>query len=179
MTSSLHELTALEAVNAIQAGQITASAYTNALLSRIEARESEVQAWQYLDPQQARDQAARLDAHRHLKSLPLAGAAVGVKDIIDTADMPTENGTVLDAGRRPLADATVVRLLREAGAVIMGVGLIDDRWGLDALTKLQVRSPRPACWSPWGSPGACCTSRSAVLAPLYWTRSPRSCSRWR
>ncbi len=66
-----------------------------------EARESEAQAWQYLDPQHARDQAARLDAHGDLKSLPLAGAAVGVKDIIDTADMPTENGTVLDAGRRP------------------------------------------------------------------------------
>lgn len=53
----------------------------------------------YLDLQHARNQAAKLDAHGDLKSLPLAGAAVGVKDIIDTADMPTENGTVLEAGR--------------------------------------------------------------------------------
>ena len=99
MTSSFHEFTALEAVHAIQTRQITASAYTAALLSRIEACESEVQAWHYLDPQHARNQAAKLDAHGDLKSLPLAGAAVGVKDIIDTADMPTENGTVLEAGR--------------------------------------------------------------------------------
>ena len=50
----------------------------------------------------------------------LHGVPVGIKDIIDTADMPTENGTVLHAGRRPAKDATVVARLRAAGAVIMG-----------------------------------------------------------
>jgi Asp-tRNA(Asn)/Glu-tRNA(Gln) amidotransferase A subunit family amidase len=163
MTSSLHELTALEAVDAIQAGQITASAYTNALLSRIEARESEVQAWQYLDPQQARDQATRLDAHGNLKSLPLAGAAVGVKDIIDTADMPTENGTVLDAGRRPLADATVVRLLREAGAAIMGKTVTTE---LAYMQPARTRNPCHLGHSPGGSSSGSAAAVAACMVPV-------------
>jgi Asp-tRNA(Asn)/Glu-tRNA(Gln) amidotransferase A subunit family amidase len=163
MTSSLHELSALEAVNAIRAGQITASAYTAALLSRIEARESEVQAWQHLDPQQARDQAARLDANDDLKSLPLAGAAVGVKDIIDTADMPTENGTELDAGRRPSADATVVRLLREAGAVIMGKTVTTE---LAYMQPARTRNPLNLEHSPGGSSSGSAAAVAAGMVPI-------------
>jgi Asp-tRNA(Asn)/Glu-tRNA(Gln) amidotransferase A subunit family amidase len=159
----LHDLTALEAVNAIQAGQITASEYTNALLSRIEARESEVQAWQYLDPQQARDQAARLDARGNLESLPLAGAAVGVKDIIDTADMPTENGTVLDEGRRPTADATVVQLLREAGAVIMGKTVTTE---LAYMQPARTRNPCHLGHSPGGSSSGSAAAVAASMVPI-------------
>ena len=51
---------------------------------------------------------------------PLHGVPVGIKDIFDTADMPTENGTVLHAGRRPTEDAMVVALLRQAGAILLG-----------------------------------------------------------
>ena len=161
--TSLHELTALEAVNAIQAGQITASAYTAALLSRIEARESEVQAWQYLDPQQARDQAARLDVRGDLSRLPLAGVAVGVKDIIDTADMPTENGTVLDAGRRPSADATVVRLLREAGAAIMGKTVTTE---LAYMQPARTRNPLNLEHSPGGSSSGSAAAVAAGMVPI-------------
>ena len=163
MTSSLHEFTALEAVHAIRAGQITASAYSAALLARIEARESEVQAWQYLDPQLARNQAAKLDAHGDLKSLPLAGAAVGVKDIIDTADMPTENGTVLDAGRRPSRDATVVRLLREAGAVIMGKTVTTE---LAYMHPARTRNPLNLEHSPGGSSSGSAAAVAAGMVPI-------------
>lgn len=163
MTSSLHELTALEAVNAIRAGQITASAYTNALLSQIEAREGEVQAWQYLDPREAREQAAKLDARGDLKSLPLPGAAVGVKDIIDTADMPTENGTVLDAGRRPYADATVVRLLREAGAVIMGKTVTTE---LAYMQPARTCNPCHLGHSPGGSSSGSAAAVAACMVPI-------------
>jgi Asp-tRNA(Asn)/Glu-tRNA(Gln) amidotransferase A subunit family amidase len=163
MTSSLHELTALEAIHAIRAGQITASDYTAALLSRIEARESEVQAWQYLDPLQALDQAARLDAGADLRVLPLAGVAVGVKDIIDTADMPTENGTVLDAGRRPSADATVVRLLREAGAVIMGKTVTTE---LAYMHPARTRNPRHLGHSPGGSSSGSAAAVAADMVPI-------------
>ena len=51
---------------------------------------------------------------------PLHGIPVGIKDIFDTSDMPTEDGTVLHAGRNPRDDCAVVALLRQAGAVIMG-----------------------------------------------------------
>jgi Asp-tRNA(Asn)/Glu-tRNA(Gln) amidotransferase A subunit family amidase len=163
LTLSLHEFTALEAVHAIRAGQITASAYSAALLARIEARESEVQAWQYLDPQLARNQAAKLDTHGDLKSLPLAGAAVGVKDIIDTADMPTENGTVLDAGRRPSRDATVVRLLREAGAVIMGKTVTTE---LAHMHPARTRNPLNLEHSPGGSSSGSAAAVAAGMVPI-------------
>ena len=163
MTSALHELTALEAVQAIRAGQITASAYTAALLSRIETRENEVQAWEYLDPGQARDQATRLDAQGDLKSLPLAGAAVGVKDIIDTAEMPTENGTVLDTARRPSADATVVRLLRGAGALIMGKTVTTE---LAYMRPARTRNPCHPEHSPGGSSSGSAAAVAAGMVPI-------------
>ena len=120
MKARLPELTALGAAEAIRAREITAADYVAGLISRIEEREPEVEAWHFFNPAQALDQARSLDARADLAVLPLAGVAVGVKDIIDTVDMPTENGTPLDAGRRPAADAAVIRLLKEAGAVIMG-----------------------------------------------------------
>ena len=163
MTSSLHELTALEAVDAMRTGRITASAYTAALLSRIETREGEVQAWQHLDPQHARGQAAGLDARGDLTNLPLAGAAVGVKDIIDTADMPTENGTVLDAGRRPSADAAVVRLLREAGAVIMGKTVTTE---LAYMQPARTRNPWHLEHSPGGSSSGSAAAVAAGMVPV-------------
>ena len=90
-----------------------------------------------------------MDAHGDLKSLRLAGATVGVKDIIDTADMPTDNGTVLDAGRPPSADATVARFLREAGAVIMGK-TVTTELGVSArepLAKARFAFVRTPAWA--------------------------------
>ena len=88
----------------------------------IEAREPSIRAWAYLDKDGAMEAAARADAARRSgRSLgPLHGLPVAVKDIIDTADMPTEFGARLHAGRRPSADATIVARLRAAGAIVMG-----------------------------------------------------------
>ena len=81
-----------------------------------------MQAWTFLDPEHALAQARAADECRLSGQPigPLHGVPVGLKDIIDTADMPTENGSVLHAGRTPSRDAAVVALLRAAGAVIMG-----------------------------------------------------------
>jgi amidase len=81
-------------------------------LARIAAREREVQAWSFIDPELARSQ-------RPPQGL-LHGMPVGVKDILDTADMPTEYGTPIYAGHRPRWDASCVALARAAGAVILG-----------------------------------------------------------
>ena len=82
-----------------------------ACLERVRAADPEVQAWAFLDPEHALSQARALDQQRREGGPigPLHGIPVGIKDIIDTADMPTEDGTVLHAGRRPDADAAVVR----------------------------------------------------------------------
>src|SRR4051794_18041180 len=115
-------LTAIEAAGLIRENQVSALELTRACLAQIEAAEPEVRAFAFLDPEHALAQAeAQDELHRQGRPLgPLHGLPVGVKDIIDTADMPTENGTVLHAGRRPRADATVVSRLRAAGAVILG-----------------------------------------------------------
>ena len=104
-----------------------------------------------------------MDARANVSELPLAGACVGVKDIIDTADMPTENGTVLDAGRRPQADAAVVRLLREAGAVIMGKTVTTE---LAFMHPARTRNPRNLRHSPGGSSSGSAAAVAAGMVPI-------------
>jgi Asp-tRNA(Asn)/Glu-tRNA(Gln) amidotransferase A subunit family amidase len=115
---NLHELTATEIVRAIRAGETTCEAVTRACLERILEREPHVGAWHYLDPEAAVKQAQTLD--RSGKQGPLQGVPIGMKDIIDTYDMPTEYGTPIHEGHRPHIDAAVVALSRRAGGVIMG-----------------------------------------------------------
>ena len=82
-----------------------------------------VRAWAYLDPVRARREADAVDARAASDprgGLPLAGLVLGVKDIFDTSDQPTEYGSQLYAGHRPVADAAAVALLRAAGAVCLG-----------------------------------------------------------
>ena len=114
----LHDLTATEIVAAIGAGKATAEAVTRDCLDHIAEREPRVQAWQFIDPELALAQARALD--RGGSRGPLQGVPVGMKDIIDTADMPTEYGTAIHAGHRPRLDAACVALTRRAGGVIMG-----------------------------------------------------------
>lgn len=115
---ALNELTATEIAAAIAAGRTTCEAVARACLDRIAAREPQVQAWQYLDPDRVIAQAHSLD--KSGKRGPLLGVPFGVKDIIDTCDMPTEYGTPIYQGHRPRNDAACVALSRKAGAVLMG-----------------------------------------------------------
>jgi Asp-tRNA(Asn)/Glu-tRNA(Gln) amidotransferase A subunit family amidase len=158
-----HKFDALSAIAAIKARQLSASEYAGALIAHIEASEPKIQAWQYFEPEQARAQAAVLDARADLAALPLAGVAVGVKDIIDTTDMPTENGTVLDAGRRPQSDAAVVRLLREAGAVVMGKTVTTE---LAFMHPARTRNPRNLDHSPGGSSSGSAAAVAAGMVPI-------------
>ena len=107
-----------EIAAAVARGDSTALAETDAALARIAAREDKDHAWRYLDADLARANAAAVDAAPAKGAR--AGAGGGLKDIIDTADMPTENGVDTDKGRQPAEDATVVTRLKSAGAVIIG-----------------------------------------------------------
>src|SRR3712207_2150987 len=95
----LAALTATEIVHAISSGQTTCEAVTRACVELIVERERDVQAWQYFDAEQAIAQARALEASG--RRGPLLGVPIGVKDIIDTADMPTEYGTPIHRGHRP------------------------------------------------------------------------------
>ena len=118
----LHALSAVEAGRRIAEGKLSAQDYAQALIERIDAAESAVQAWAWFEPEALLTQAREVDARRATGMVLglLAGLPVGVKDIIDTAGVPTELGTPLHAGRVPTADAAVVQRLRRAGGLMAG-----------------------------------------------------------
>ncbi|MGH7265079.1 MAG: amidase, partial [Candidatus Rokuibacteriota bacterium] len=119
---SLSALTLAEAADGIREGRLTSAELVADCLGRIDEVEAMVRAWAFLDRDHARRQAEAADQHRKQgRALgPLHGVPIGVKDIVDTADMPTELGSPLWAGRTPRRDAAVVARLRAAGALIMG-----------------------------------------------------------
>ena len=115
---TLNEISATEIARRIAAGEISAEAVVEACLERIAAREPSVHAWAGLDPDLVRRRARELD--RAPSRGPLHGVPLGVKDVLDTADQPTEMGSPIYRGYRPVADAACVALARAAGAIILG-----------------------------------------------------------
>lgn len=114
----LNGLTASEAAAQLESGNLTSEALVRDCLARIDAREGEVQAWDYLDPDYAIEQAKALDATP--RRSPLHGVPVGIKDIFDTEDMPTGHGFDPYQGKRWGEESACVASLRTAGMVIMG-----------------------------------------------------------
>jgi Asp-tRNA(Asn)/Glu-tRNA(Gln) amidotransferase A subunit family amidase len=156
---------ALAARAAIDAGRITSEELVAACLDRIRALEPTIQAWAHLDPEHALGQARAADRARQegRASGPLHGIPVGIKDIFDTADMPTENGTILHAGRRPTLDSTVVSLLRAAGAVIMGKTVSTD---LAVYGPGKTRNPHDPQRTPGGSSSGSAAAVAAGMVPI-------------
>jgi len=115
--SGAERLTASEAAARLSAGTLTADTLVRDCLERARAR-AEVKAWAWLDPEQALAQARAPD--RAGRPGILAGVPVGVKDVIDTVDMPTQHGSPIYRGNRPFADAACVALIHAAGGVILG-----------------------------------------------------------
>jgi amidase len=113
-----NELSASAAAAQIRAGTLTSEALVRACLERIAAREPSVGAWEHLDADRAI--AAAQAADRAPSPGALHGVPVGVKDIIDTVDMPTCLGSPIYAGRRPGWDAACVAAIRAAGGIVLG-----------------------------------------------------------
>jgi len=159
------DLTATEALKQIRAGSLTSLGLIEACLERIAAREPELQAWQYLDPEHARAQASACDATMAAGGPlgPLHGLPVGIKDIIDTADMPTESGTPHFKDRQPNGDARCVAILREAGAVIMGKTVTTE---LAALAPSKTRNPVNSAHTPGGSSAGSGAAVGGNMIPL-------------
>jgi Asp-tRNA(Asn)/Glu-tRNA(Gln) amidotransferase A subunit family amidase len=165
MTADLADLTAHALREPISGGAISAVELTRACLERIAQRDGDVQAWAAMDAGHALAQAEALDARRKagLPTGPLHGLPVGVKDIVDTKDMPTENGTVLDAGRRPEADAWLVARLRAAGAVILGKTITAE---CAYLSPGKTRNPHDPGRTPGGSSSGSAAAVASGMAPL-------------
>jgi Asp-tRNA(Asn)/Glu-tRNA(Gln) amidotransferase A subunit family amidase len=161
----LWELSAVSAAELIRAGQVSSVELVAACLGRIRETEPQVEAWIYLDPEYALAQAKAADEWR-LSGRPIGelhGLPVGLKDIIDTADMPTENGSVLHAGRMPSRDAAVVERLRAAGAVIMGKTVTTE---FATRTAGKTRNPHNPGHTPGGSSSGSAAAVAAGMVPL-------------
>jgi amidase len=137
---------AAEIATKIAAGETTCEAVTRDCIERIGAREPTVKAWVNFDPELALAQAHALD--REPRRGPLHGVPIGVKDVIDTFDMPTEMGSPIYRGYRPLADAACVALLRRAGAVILGKTATSE---LAGSAPAATTNPHNAAHTPGGS----------------------------
>ncbi len=162
---SLHELSATEAARQIKDGTITPVDLVESCLERITAVDPDVEAWAHLDPEFALAQARVLDDHRRAGGAigPLHGIPVGIKDIFNTEGMPTENGTVLDAGRRPWSDCHVVSRLRQAGAVIMGKTVSTE---LAVYAPGKTKNPHNPAHTPGGSSSGSAAAVAAGMVPL-------------
>ncbi len=147
------DLTATAALRAMRAGRLAPSALIEACLARIAAREPVVQAMAYHDPV-----AARTAAHR---PGPLRGLPLGVKDVLDTADMPTGYGSPIWAGHRPRADAAPVAWARAAGAVVLGKTVT---------TEFATRAPGPTTnpVNPDHTPGGSSSGSAAGVASGFF-----------
>ena len=157
----LHALGVAEALARLRAGELSAETLVRALLDRIAAEEPRVLAWEFLDPELALAQARRIDGSSPRP--PLAGLPVGVKDVIDTADMPTACGSPIHRGRRPAADAACVAALRARGAVILGKTVTTE---FAAYTPGKTRNPRDPRRTPGGSSSGSAAAVAAQMVPV-------------
>src|SRR6266850_156401 len=162
---NLHALGASEAARMIREGLVTSVEVVGACLARLREVDGQVQAWTFLDPDYALAQARAADEYR-MSGQPIGalhGVPVGLKDIIDTADMPTENGSVLHAGRTPSRDAAVASRLREAGAIVMGKTVTTE---FATRTPGKTRNPHNPAHTPGGSSSGSAAAVAAGMVPL-------------
>ena len=163
--TNLHLLSAAEAAALIRDGIISSVQLVESCLARIRAVDPVVQAWAFLDPDYAVAQARSAD-ERRLTGQPICalhGVPVAIKDIFDTADFPTEYGSPIYAGHTASRDASVVALVRAAGAVI---------WGKTVTTELayfspgKTRNPQNPEHTPGGSSSGSAAAVAAEMVPL-------------
>ena len=156
----LNELTVTEIVAKIAAGEMTCEAVTRDCIERIIAREPVVKAWVKFNPELALAQAHALD--REPRRGALHGVPIGIKDVIDTFDMPTEMGSPIYRGYRPTADAACVALLRRAGAVILGKTATCE---LAGMAPAATTNPHNPAHTPGGSSSGSAAAVADVMVP--------------
>lgn len=162
---SANLLSARDAREAIGKGLLSSKDLVEACFARIDELEHAIGAWAHLDKEVAMKQARAADDIR-FRGKPMGalhGLPVGIKDIVDTVDYPTERGTVLHQGRRPEHDATLVSLLKEAGAIILGKTVSTE---LAVYSPGKTRNPHNPEHTPGGSSSGSAAAVSAAMVPF-------------
>ncbi len=156
-----NELSLTDAVEALKSGTLSARELVAECLARIAEREPIVRAWEYLDAERALQRARELDCQ--CRPGPLHGVPVAVKDIIDTADMPTRCGSPLYRNRRPSTDAWCVARLREAGALVLGKTVTTE---FAYFTPGQTANPVDPRRTPGGSSSGSAAAVADMMVPV-------------
>jgi Asp-tRNA(Asn)/Glu-tRNA(Gln) amidotransferase A subunit family amidase len=152
-------LSALDLARQIEAGALTPRAVIEMCAEAIAAREAEIGAFVVLDL----DGARRAAAKPALASTPLRGLAVGIKDIFDTADLPTQYGSPIYAGYRPRADAAAVAMVRRAGGIVIGKTVTTE---FASLQPAATRNPHNLAHTPGGSSSGSAAGIAAGMFPI-------------
>ena len=163
--ASSNRQSAIDARALIERGLLTSCELVEACLKRIDELEPTIGAWAHLDRDIALQQARAADEFRK-SGLPIGalhGLPIGIKDIIDTADYPTERGTVLHQGRQPDRDATLVSLLKEAGAIILGKTVSTE---MAVYAPGKTRNPHNPEHTPGGSSSGSAAAVAAAMVSL-------------
>jgi Asp-tRNA(Asn)/Glu-tRNA(Gln) amidotransferase A subunit family amidase len=152
-------LQALDLARRIEAGELSPADVVDLCAKAIDAREQEVCAFAALDVAGARQKAQAAG----LAVRPLRGLPVGVKDIFDTVDFPTEFGTPIYRGNRPRADAALVALIHRAGGIVLGKMVTTE---LAFLNPSKTHNPHDVTRSPGGSSSGSAASVAAGMLPI-------------
>lgn len=161
MPSALNCLTACEAAALLQERKIRSQDLVQACLKRVAERDSVVHAWAWISPALAMAQAQACDSEAPRG--PLHGIPIGIKDVIDTCDMPTEMGSPLYARHQPRMDAAVVAQLRSAGAVILGKTVTAEFAGM---APTVTANPNNLAHTPGGSSSGSAAAVADAMVPI-------------
>lgn len=159
--NEFNQLTAGEAARRIAAGRLTCEKLVAACLERIRARDGEVRAWVYCDPEAVLAQARAFDKARPHGAL--AGVPVGFKDVIDTADMPTGYNSAIYRDHRPRTDAACVALVRRAGGIVLGKTVTTE---FASRHPGATRNPHNLAHTPGGSSSGSAAAVADFMVPL-------------
>jgi indoleacetamide hydrolase len=168
-SSQLHELSVVAAAQAMNDGSLTSVAYATALLRRYHEH-ADLNAFITVNDDAVLEASSVADSDRKAgKPLgPLHGVPIGIKDSINTHDLPTSVGTKILAGFRPKHDAVIVTPLRTAGAVLFGKNnLVEMSYGLIGVNEHygQAKNPYNKARITGGSSSGAGASVAARLIP--------------
>ncbi len=160
----LQRLTAATAAKLIASGQVSSEDLVAACLARIAARDGDVKAWAHVDPESALARARVADTWRRSgRGLgPLHGVPIGIIDIIDTCEHPTEYGSPAFKGRQPVNDAACVAALKAAGAIILGKTITTE---LATATPSVTRNPVNLEHTPGSSSAGSAAAVADMMVP--------------
>ena len=161
---SSHKLSAVEMVQSLKKGEITSEELVKSYIEQIKKKEKEVEAWEFFDQELVLKQAKKLDElHQSGKHGDLHGIPVGIKDIFDTEDMPTTDGTEIHKKNPSWNDCTVVSKLKQAGAIIMGKTVTAE---LAYYSPGKTKNPHDTTRTPGGSSSGSAAAVASHMVPL-------------